>query len=378
MSANLAADSIGSATITSASMAAGSVRAAEAVANPFSSNIPIASNAPIPGNALHAPICIGPYQLPGVLLLAPMAGVTDATFRQLCLQQGAALAASEMISSDTTVYASKKTRTRVKRAEGDAIHAVQIAGSEPDMMVAAARLNVAMGAGIIDINMGCPAKKVCKKLAGSALLSDELLVRQILEAVVDSVDVPVTLKIRTGPARETRNGVRIAQIAEAAGVQCLAVHGRTRADKFNGHAEYDTIRDIKQAVTIPVIANGDIIDGAGALRVLEQTGCDGLMIGRAAQGNPFVFREIAAHLRPETSDQAAASKPTDAEVHAVLHTHLKGIYSTYGEYRGVRVARKHISWYLKNKRDSGRYRNLANTVESADEQLKIVDEFFKQ
>lgn len=323
------------------------------------------------------PITIGPYQLPGHLLLAPMAGVTDSTFRQLCLEQGAALAASEMISSDTTVYASKKTRTRVERAAGDAIHAVQIAGSEPAMMAQAARLNVEMGAGIIDINMGCPAKKVCKKLAGSALLSDELLVQQILETVVDAVDVPVTLKIRTGPAPDARNGVRIAQIAEAAGVQCLAVHGRTRADKFKGHAEYDTIRDIKQAVSIPVVANGDIADGADAQHVLEHTGCDGLMIGRAAQGNPFVFREIAAYLQMQKAGvQATVSKPTDAEVHTVLHTHLKGIYSTYGEYRGVRVARKHISWYLKNKRDSGRFRNRANTVETAHEQLNIVDEFF--
>ena len=323
-------------------------------------------------------ITIGPYELPGKLLLAPMAGVTDSTFRQLCLEQGAALAASEMISSDTSVYASKKTRTRVERASGDAIHAVQIAGSEPDMMAQAAQLNVEMGADIIDINMGCPAKKVCKKLAGSALLSDELLVQQILETVVDAVTVPVTLKIRTGPAPDLRNGVRIAQIAEAAGIQCLAVHGRTRADKFNGNAEYDTIRDIKQAVAIPVIANGDIVDGAAAHKVLKHTGCDGLMIGRAAQGNPFVFREIAAYLDTYNSGvQASVTKPTDAEVHAVLHTHLKGIYVTYGEYRGVRVARKHISWYLKNKRNSAFFRNRANTVESASEQLKIVDEFFK-
>ena len=322
-------------------------------------------------------ITIGPYRLPGILLLAPMAGITDSTFRQLCLQQGAALAASEMISSDTTVYASSKTRSRVERARGDAIHAVQIAGSEPEMMAKAARLNVEMGAGIIDINMGCPAKKVCKKLAGSALLSDELLVRQILETVVDSVDVPVTLKIRTGPTPDTRNGVAIAQIAEAAGIRCLAVHGRTRADKFNGHAEYETIRDIKQAVSIPIIANGDIVDGPSAHRVLHETGCDGIMVGRAAQGNPFIFREMAAYLSLERQgSDFKLDKPTDAEIRSVLHTHLTGIYATYGEYRGVRVARKHISWYLKNKRDSGHFRNMANIAESAAEQLKIVDDFF--
>lgn len=339
-------------------------------------------------------LSIGPYQLPGNLLLAPMAGVTDSTFRQLCLEQGAALAASEMISSDTSVYATGKTRRRVMQASADAIHTVQIAGSDPEMMAQAARMNVDMGARIIDVNMGCPAKKVCKKLAGSALLSDESLVRRILEAVVDSVSVPVTLKIRTGPTPDTRNGVQIASIAEAAGIQCLAVHGRTRADKFNGQAEYETIREIKQAVSIPVIANGDILDGAGARRVLQSTGCDGLMIGRAAQGNPFIFREISAYLRLAENDidtnivrqpRAAAipletqiTKPTDEEIKTVLHTHLNGIYAIYGEYRGVRVARKHISWYLKHKRNSGHFRNLANTVESATEQLKIVDDFFSQ
>ena len=340
-------------------------------------------------------LIIGPYQLPGNLLLAPMAGVTDSTFRQLCLEQGAALAASEMISSDTSVYATGKTRRRVMQASADAIHTVQIAGSDPEMMAQAARMNVDMGARIIDINMGCPAKKVCKKLAGSALLSDELLVRRILEAVVDSVSVPVTLKIRTGPTPDTRNGVQIARIAEASGIQCLAVHGRTRADKFNGQAEYETIRNIKQAVSIPVIANGDILDGVGARHVLQSTGCDGLMIGRAAQGNPFIFREISAYLRLTENDyecdakrqsrtatvnslEAQITKPTDEEIKTVLHTHLNGIYEIYGEYRGVRVARKHISWYLKHKRNSGHFRNLANTVESATEQLKIVDDFFSQ
>lgn len=314
-----------------------------------------------------------------------MAGVTDVTFRQLCLQHGASLAASEMISSDTTLHATEKTRRRVLRADEAGVHAVQIAGSDPATMAEAARYNVKLGAGIIDINMGCPAKKVCKKLAGSALLSDEELVRKILEQVVAAVDVPVTLKIRTGPDPKRRNGVVIARIAEAAGIQCLAVHGRTRADKFLGQAEYDTIREIKESVSIPVIANGDIVDGPGAHKVLQETGCDGLMIGRAAQGNPFVFREIAFYLQQVAdvgvnpvgdAELSQVCKPTDAEIQAVLETHLKGIYKLYGEYRGVRIARKHISWYLKNKPGSSQFRNLANTVESASEQLGLVEKFF--
>lgn len=334
-----------------------------------------------------------------------MAGVTDVTFRGLCLEQGAALAASEMISSDTSVYATDKTRHRIKRATGDTLHTVQIAGSDPEVMASAARFNVGLGAEVIDINMGCPAKKVCKKLAGSALLSDEPLVEKILHSVVSAVDVPVTLKIRTGPSREQRNGVAIAKIAEASGIQCLAVHGRTRADKFTGVAEYQTIRSIKQAVSIPVIANGDIVDGPSALDVMQQTGCDGLMIGRAAQGNPFIFREIQAYLdavgtvetitNPTTVptavsdniDQASSSsplqagalaKPSDEEICDVLTKHLQGIYLQYGEYRGVRIARKHISWYLKNKPGASKFRALANTVETASEQLHLVNSFFDQ
>ena len=221
-----------------------------------------------------------------------MAGVTDVTFRQLCLEQGAACAASEMISADTSLHATDKTQRRILKATDDKPHIVQIAGADPETLVAAAQCNVRFGADIIDINMGCPAKKVCRKLAGSALLSDEKLVAKILSAVVSNVDVPVTLKIRTGPTPETRNGVRIARLAEAAGIQCLAVHGRTREDKFKGVAEYDTIRDIKQAVSIPVIANGDISDVTTARSVLAHTGADGLMIGRAAQGSVYFLSNI--------------------------------------------------------------------------------------
>ena len=346
-------------------------------------------------------LAIGPYQLKSNLLLAPMAGVTDVTFRQLCLEQGAGCAASEMISADTSLHATDKTRRRVRRVDAEVPHIVQIAGSEPDKIAAAAIMNVREGAEIIDINMGCPAKKVCKKLAGSALLSDEKLVARILNAVVTSVDVPVTLKIRTGSCPATRNGVRIAKLAQSAGIQCLAVHGRTRADKFNGQAEYDTIRDIKQAVDIPIIANGDIVDAATARQVLEYTGADGLMVGRAAQGDPFIFRRIlralhqtssVADIRQDARKSALAEDPapvvesassdlfsdetTDEEIHEVLQRHLQGIYELYGEYRGVRIARKHISWYLKAKRGAAAFRVRANQAESAMEQLAIVDQFF--
>lgn len=320
---------------------------------------------------------IGPYNFEGNLLLAPMAGVTDVTFRQLCLEQGAACAASEMISADTSLHATDKTQRRILKATDDKPHIVQIAGADPETLVAAAQCNVRFGADIIDINMGCPAKKVCRKLAGSALLSDEKLVAKILSAVVSNVDVPVTLKIRTGPTPETRNGVRIARLAEAAGIQCLAVHGRTREDKFKGDAEYDTIRDIKQAVNIPVIANGDISDVTTARSVLAHTGADGLMIGRAAQGDPFIFSRISKALRqPVTSDCIDGEATPDADVHRLLLRHLQGIYALYGEYRGVRIARKHIGWYLKYKRGAASFRQRINQVGTAKEQLQLIDSFF--
>ena len=306
-----------------------------------------------------------------------MAGVTDVAFRSLCLSLGAAYAPSEMISSDTTLHASSKTRLRILEASGSqgntALHAVQIAGADPDTMAAAAQFNVLHGAQVIDINMGCPAKKVCRKLAGSALMSDETLVKKILRAVVSAVDVPVTLKIRTGPDPDNRNGPAIAQLAEQSGIACIAVHGRTRADKFTGQAEYDTIAEIKQRVSIPVIANGDIVDAESAKKVIDKTGVDALMIGRAAQGNPFIFREIAAFLQ----DGRKLSQPKADEVHRVLTQHLQGLYQLYGEYKGVRIARKHISWYCKNKPGSAQFRDTVNRVDSAIEQLNLIDAFFQ-
>lgn len=317
-------------------------------------------------------IDIGPYSIVNPVFLAPMAGITDRPFRDLCARHGAGYAASEMISSDTLLHATAKTQHRIRRASNGLPHAVQIAGSEPDAMAEAAALNVREGAEIIDINMGCPAKKVCNRLAGSALLSDPDLVQAILQRVVERVDVPVTLKIRTGPSPDNRNAVEIAQIAQAAGVSCLAVHGRTRSDRFKGQAEYDTIADIVKAVTIPVIANGDICDGKSARQVLEKTGAAGVMIGRAAQGNPWVFREINAFLE----GKAIPPRPDMSEIQSVLHEQLLGCHSLYGEYRGVRIARKHIAWYCKGLRHANVFRNAANTVQTATEQLLLVDKFF--
>jgi len=315
---------------------------------------------------------IGPHSIGNPVFLAPMAGITDRPFRDLCAKLGAGYAASEMISSDTLLHATAKTQHRIQRASNGLPHAVQIAGSDPDALADAAELNVRHGAEIIDINMGCPAKKVCNRLAGSALLSDPQLVQAILKSVVARVDVPVTLKIRTGPSPDSRNGVEIAKIAEAEGIACLAVHGRTRADRFKGEAEYDTIAQIVNAVSIPVIANGDISDGLTARRVLNKTGAAGVMIGRAAQGNPWVFREICAVLE----NKSVPSRPDRSEIHAVLHEHLRGCHSLYGEYRGVRIARKHIAWYCKGLRHANVFRDAANTVQSASEQLQLVDRFF--
>ncbi|MFK7862352.1 MAG: tRNA dihydrouridine synthase DusB [Granulosicoccus sp.] len=315
---------------------------------------------------------IGTHVIDNPVFLAPMAGVTDRPFREACTSQGAGYAASEMISSDTLLYATAKTRHRIVRADNDVPHAVQIAGSEPLAMAEAAALNVAHGAQIIDINMGCPAKKVCNRLAGSALLESPDLVRDILKAVVSRVDVPVTLKIRTGPSPETRNGVQIARLAQSEGVACLAVHGRTRSDKFRGEAEYDTIAAIVDAVSIPVIANGDIRDGDGAAEVLAYTGAAGVMIGRAAQGNPWIFREITARL----SDQRIPERPSLEDIGQTLITHLNGCHELYGDYRGVRIARKHIAWYCKGIRNAASFRQFINQVEQPAEQLRCVEKFF--
>jgi tRNA-dihydrouridine synthase B len=315
---------------------------------------------------------IGAHVVLNPVFLAPMAGISDRPFRDLCAREGAGYAASEMISSDTLLYATAKTRHRIVRANNALPHAVQIAGSEPDAMADAAALNVQHGAQVIDINMGCPAKKVCNRLAGSALLADPDHVRAILRAVVARVDVPVTLKIRTGPTPETRNGVLIAKIAQEEGIACLAVHGRTRSDRFKGHAEYDTIEAIVDAINIPVIANGDIHTGADAIAVLKHTGAAGVMIGRAAQGNPWVFREVSAVLQglPEPA------RPSDAEIGQTLLTHLEGCHQLYGDYRGVRIARKHIAWYCKGLRHATTFREMINKVEDPLDQMKMVEAFF--
>ena len=303
-----------------------------------------------------------------------MAGVTDRPFRQLCRAQGAGLVVSEMVSSNALLWGSEKTRRRIDHeGEGEPV-SVQIAGAVPQQMAEAARFNVDHGAQIIDINMGCPAKKVCNVMAGSALLQDESLVGRILDAVVAAVDVPVTLKIRTGWDPEHKNAVTIARIAEQAGIRALAVNGRPRACAYRGVAEHDTVRDIKSAVVIPVIANGDINTPERAVQVLQQTGADAVMIGRAAQGRPWIFREIL-HYR-ETGQHLPA--PSPAEIRAILTGHLENLYAFYGEYTGVRVARKHIAWYSKGQRDGNAFRQQINQVESATAQLARVHAFFEQ
>ncbi|BAV34993.1 tRNA-dihydrouridine synthase B [Sulfuricaulis limicola] len=315
---------------------------------------------------------IGPYELKNNLFLAPMAGVTDRPFRTLCRKLGAGMAASEMVSSNSLLWGSKKTLRRADHTGEDDPRAVQIVGSDPAMMAQAARYNVDNGAQIIDINMGCPAKKICNVYAGSALMQNEKLVAEILEAVVKSVDVPVTLKIRTGWDRANKNGPAIARIAEDNGIQALAVHGRTRADAFQGEAEYDTIAAIKAVVKIPVIANGDIGTPEKAALVLRATGADGLMIGRAAQGNPWIFREIAHYL--STGEKLVP--PPVTEVRDTLLDHLETLYAFYGEHSGVRMARKHISWYSKGLRDGAAFRHRVNQVETREAQLAMVREFF--
>jgi len=315
---------------------------------------------------------IGSYQLANNLVLAPMAGVTDRPFRQLCKKMGAGLAVSEMVSSNSLLWGSEKTKRRANHDGEVEPKSIQIAGADPRMMAEAARYNVDNGAQIIDINMGCPAKKVCNVMAGSALLQDEPLVSRILDAVVAAVDVPVTLKIRTGWDKSHRNGTRVARIAESAGVQALSIHGRTRACGYKGDAEYETIAAIKSAVAIPVIANGDITTPEKAKYVLEYTGADGIMIGRAAQGRPWIFREVEHFL--ETGEKLP--EPSVAEVRDILLEHLRNLYSFYGEYTGVRVARKHISWYSKGHPHGAVFRQLVNRVDTIEEQLQLIQEFF--
>jgi tRNA-dihydrouridine synthase B len=330
------------------------------------------SMTPSPLPAARKPIAIGPHVLANNLALAPMAGVTDLPFRQLCRQLGAGIAASEMLTSDVRLWHTVKSqRRRIHQSEMEP-RIVQIAGGDPEMMIEAAQRNVEEGAQIIDINMGCPAKKVCNKAAGSSLLRDEALVAAILQSVVKSVAVPVTLKIRTGWSPDLRNGVRIALVAQDAGIAALAVHGRTRACMFTGHAEYDTIAAIKNAVRIPVFANGDIDSPQKAKLVLEQTGVDGLMIGRSAQGQPWIFREVDYFL----NTGKLSPPPSFAEVRDIMRAHLRNLYAHYGEWAGVRVARKHIAWYARGRPHADLFRATVMQTESAAAQQDAVETYF--
>ena len=301
-----------------------------------------------------------------------MAGVTDRPFRQLCKRLGAGMAVSEMVTANSALWDTKKSRLRRDHTGETQPIAVQIAGGQPQMMADSARRNAELGAQIIDINMGCPAKKVCNVAAGSALLKDKKLVGRILDAVVKAVDVPVTLKIRTGWSAQDRNAVEVACMAESAGIQALAVHGRTRCDFYNGSAEYDTIAAVKSRVSIPVIANGDIDSPFKARQVLDYTGADAVMIGRAAQGRPWLFREIDHFLTHHQLRQP----PSIAEIRELLLTHLTELYDFYGEYSGIRVARKHIGWYVRTLVGGEGFRRQMNGLESARQQLSAVDAFF--
>ncbi len=317
---------------------------------------------------------IGQHQLRNQLIAAPMAGITDRPFRTLCYEMGAGMAVSEMLSSNPAVWVSDKSRLRMVHSDEPGIRTVQIAGCDPDEMAEAARINVRSGAQIIDINMGCPAKKVNRKMAGSMLLQHPELVRSILSAVVNAVDVPVTLKIRTGWDRENRNCVEIAQLAERCGIQALTIHGRTRACLFNGEAEYNSIRTVKQNVSIPVIANGDITDPHKARAVLDYTGADALMIGRAAQGRPWIFREIQHYL---DTGELLAPMPL-AEVKRLLIGHIRELHDFYGQSKGYRIARKHVSWYLQEHAPNDQFRRTFNAIEDASEQLEALEAYFEK
>ena len=315
---------------------------------------------------------LGPYTLTPNVVLAPMAGVTDKPFRMLCKRLGAGLCVSEMTISDPKFWHTNKSLHRMDHAgEPDPI-SVQIAGTVPEVLAEAARYNVGHGAQIIDINMGCPAKKVCNTWAGSALMRDEALVARILSAVVKSVDVPVTLKIRTGWDSEHRNALTIARIAQDSGVAALAVHGRTRDQHYTGVAEYDTIAAVKAALSIPVLANGDIDSPEKAAFVLHHTGADAVMVGRAAQGRPWIFREISHYLA--TGEKLP--EPGVDEVRAVLLGHLEHLHAFYGEVAGVRIARKHLGWYAKDRLENAAFRAVVNRAETADEQLRLTRDYF--
>jgi tRNA-dihydrouridine synthase B len=317
---------------------------------------------------------IGTHILKNKLIVAPMAGVTDRPFRQLCKIMGAGMAVSEMVSSNSLLWGSKKTQRRANHEGEVSPVSVQIAGADPQMLAAAARYNFENGAQIIDINMGCPAKKICNVMAGSALLQDEKLVGRILDAVVKAVDIPVTLKIRTGWDKQHKNALSIAHIAEDSGIQALAIHGRTRACAYTGTAEYDTIAAVKTAIKIPVIANGDITTPEKAKDILAYTKADAIMIGRAAQGRPWIFREINHYLATGQYLQS----PEVTEIHQVLINHLYDLYDFYGEYSGVRIARKHISWYTKGLVGSAGFRQAMNQLQTSDQQILETNKFFSK
>ncbi|MFV1982829.1 MAG: tRNA dihydrouridine synthase DusB [Thiohalomonadales bacterium] len=316
---------------------------------------------------------IGRYKLINNLVLAPMAGVTDRPFRQLCKNLGAGFAVSEMVTSNSLLWGSKKTLRRANHAGETEPRSVQIAGADPKMMALAARYNADNGAQIIDINMGCPAKKVCNVMAGSALMQNESLVSQILESVVTAVEIPVTLKIRTGWDLDNKNALSVAKIAENSGIKALTIHGRTRACQYRGNAEYDTIAQVKSEISIPLIANGDINSPEKAKYVLEYTNADAIMIGRAAQGRPWIFREIDYFL----NTGKLLPEPPVLEIRDILLGHLKNLYEFYGEYTGIRMARKHISWYSKGQRHGAAFRKCVNNVETVKDQLNMVNEFFE-
>ena len=316
---------------------------------------------------------IGPYNITNPVVLAPMAGVTDNPFRQLCLKMGAGMAVSEMVISNPKLWHTRKSRLRMDHRGELEPRSVQIAGNDPQQMAEAAVLNQQHGAQIIDINMGCPAKKVCNKAAGSALLKDAALVEKILTSVVAAVDIPVTLKIRTGWDPENRNGLEIAQLAQQCGIQALAVHGRTRACMYRGEAEFDTIAQIVKSVDIPVIANGDINSPEKARDVLNMTGASAIMIGRAAQGRPWIFREINHFLKHGEHLPA----PEDEEIQRILLGHLKALHDFYGELQGVRIARKHVGWYMQGQPNGSEFRKQFNSLESSETQETCIREFFQ-
>jgi len=325
------------------------------------------------GTVRNRRLKIGPYQLKNQLIVAPMAGVTDRPFRELCLRYGAGMAVSEMMSSNPDLWKTSKSQNRMVHEGESGVRSVQIAGADPTLMAEAAQFSVENGAQIIDINMGCPAKKVNKRLAGSALLQHPELIEDILRTVVDAVDVPVTLKTRTGWDLDNRNCVNIAQLAEQCGIQALALHGRTKACMYKGEAEYDYIKAAKKAVSIPVIANGDIDSPEKARFVLDYTGADALMIGRPAQGRPWIFQEIHHYLT--TGEHLPA--PSMDEVGGIMQDHVQELHRFYGEYLGLRIARKHVSWYLKEHAPAGDFRRTFNAIEDAQQQLDALQGYFE-